>query len=112
MLNFSLSQIIEIKLDFILFIFLNFKKSILSQIFYVQGKRAKAEPLKSWGEVDGKELALYDGRYGLYGKYGKDNFALRQDLKGNAEAAKNLSVEELLEMFKAYTPKKKTRKKK
>ncbi len=77
-----------------------------------KGKKAKAEPLKSYGEVEGKELSLYDGRYGLYGKYGKDNFALRQDLKGNAEAVQNLTVEELMEMFKAYTPKKKTRKKK
>lgn len=78
-----------------------------------KGKRgkAKAEPILNLGEVDGKELAVYDGRYGLYGKYGKDNFALRQDLKKDAEAVKALTSEELLEMFKAYTPKKKPRKK-
>jgi len=77
-----------------------------------KGGRAKAEPIKSYGEIDGKELAVYDGRYGLYGKYGKDNFALPQDLKADAEAVKALSVAELLELFKAYTPKKKPRKKK
>ncbi len=76
-----------------------------------KGKRAKAEPLATFGEVEGKPLAVYDGRYGLYGKYGKDNFALRQDLKSDPEGVKKLTAGELLDMFAAYTPKKKGKKK-
>ena len=92
---------------------MNLEEAVRTIHTSVKGKRgkAKAEPIVSLGEVDGKELAVYDGRYGLYGKYGKDNFALRQDLKKDVEAVKALTAEELLEMFKAYTPKKKPRKK-
>ena len=70
-----------------------------------------AEPVKTFGEVDGKLLAVFSGRYGLYGKYGKDNFALEKEMKSDPSALDTLTVEKMLELYKNYTPKEKPKKK-
>lgn len=77
-----------------------------------KGTKGQAtEPVKTFGEVDGKLLAVFSGRYGLYGKYGKDNFALEKEMKSNPSALDTLTVEKMLELYKNYTPKEKTKKK-
>ncbi len=75
------------------------------------GKGSSAEPVKSFGEVEGKALAIFSGRFGLYGKYGKDNFALENEMKKDPSALETLTQEKMLEMFHNYTPKEKPKKK-
>ena len=76
----------------------------------IEKKGAKgqaSEPVKSFGEVDGKLLAVYTGRYGVYGKFGKDNFALEKEMKKDPSSLDTLTTEKMLELFKSYTPKEK-----
>lgn len=75
------------------------------------GKGSSSEPIKSFGEVDGKLLAVFNGRFGFYGKYGKDNFALESAMKKDISEVEALTKEKMLELFNNYTPKEKSKKK-
>ncbi|MDC7247384.1 MAG: type I DNA topoisomerase [Sphaerochaetaceae bacterium] len=85
--------------------------ALLNQPKPGQSKKGKSEPVRSFGEVDGKLLAVYNGRYGFYGKYGSENFALEDEMKKNAAKLEELTEEKMLELYKNYTPAKKTKKK-
>ncbi len=100
--------------DFDTLIDMNLEKAInlLKEHKENNGAKGKTtEPIKSFGEIDGKLLAIYNGRFGYYGKYGKDNFALEKEMKKDIEAIENLTAEKALEMFKNYTPKPKAKRK-
>lgn len=63
--------------------------------------RLAAEPVVSFGEYDGKPLAVYNGKYGFYGKLGSDNFALPKEMKRDAVALKGLTREKMIELANA-----------
>jgi DNA topoisomerase-1 len=64
-------------------------------------KGRKSEPIISFGEHEGKALAVYYGRYGYYGKLGGKNFPLPNEMKKDEEALKELTKEKMVELFLA-----------
>lgn len=58
-----------------------------------KGAKASAEPVKSFGELDGEPLAVHNGKYGFYGKWGKLNFPLPKEMKKDASALESLTME-------------------
>jgi DNA topoisomerase-1 len=56
-----------------------------------RGKRAPATPIKEFKEYEGKALAVYNGRYGYYGKWGKINFPLPNEMKKDLSALEALT---------------------
>jgi DNA topoisomerase-1 len=68
------------------------------------GKGKAAEPVRSFEELDGKQLAVFNGKYGFYGKWGKDNFALPKEMKSDASALEALTRDQMVELAHAPKP--------
>jgi DNA topoisomerase-1 len=64
------------------------------------GKGKTVEPEISFGELDGKPLAVFNGKYGFYGKWGKENFPLPKEMKKDGAALKSLTREQMEELAK------------
>lgn len=75
-------------------------------------KQDAAKPVVDFGEVEGKLLGVFNGRYGFYGKIGDMNFQLPKEMKQDASALEKLTREQMIELSQsAKPPKKGTRKK-
>ncbi len=64
-------------------------------------KGKPVEPMISFGEHEGQPLGIYDGKYGFYGKWGKENFTLPSAMKKDAEALKTLTKEQVIDLAQA-----------
>ncbi|MFA7125083.1 MAG: type I DNA topoisomerase [Sphaerochaetaceae bacterium] len=66
-----------------------------------QKKKGSAEKkaIADFGEHDGKPLSIQFGRYGYYGKHGKDNFRLPAEYRKDKDAVLKLTREDLIRML-------------
>lgn len=60
----------------------------------------KTAPLIDFGDQDGKNLAIYHGRYGFYLKHGDKNISLPKPLQNDESACKALSKETAISFLK------------
>ena len=67
--------------------------------------RKVIKPIKDLGTHNKKALAIYDGKYGPYIKWGKENYSLPKDTK-----IESLALEEVLELIKSKVKQNKKRK--
>jgi DNA topoisomerase-1 len=64
--------------------------------------KGSKEPLKTLGQHDKKDVNIFDGRYGPYIKYGKDNIKIPKE-----KDMDSLTLEEAIELIAAKQPEKK-----
>lgn len=76
-----------------------------------EGKSGVVEPIHVFDDFEGKQLAVFNGKYGFYGKWGKDNFALPKEMKKDAAALTSLTREQMIELARAPKPERPTGKK-
>jgi DNA topoisomerase-1 len=64
-------------------------------------KAAATTPVREFGEHQDKPLTVHLGRYGYYGKWGNDNFALPADMKKDEAALDSLDKSRMVELAEA-----------
>ncbi|MGI6432994.1 MAG: type I DNA topoisomerase [Sphaerochaetaceae bacterium] len=62
------------------------------------GKRGAAPPLKEFEPLEGKSLGVFNGKYGFYGKWGKDNFTLPKEMRKDANELEKLTQQQMVEL--------------
>lgn len=80
--------------------------SLLAEVKGRAKSSRKAEALISFGEHKENELGVFSGRYGFYGKWGKKNFPLANNMKKDEEALKELTKEMMIEFLEKSLAKK------
>jgi len=75
-----------------------------------RGTAKAKEPVKSFGEHEGKPLGVFNGKFGFYGKIGDMNFQLPKEMKADANALESLTQAQMVELSKSAKPPKKGKK--
>ncbi|MHC1692055.1 MAG: type I DNA topoisomerase [Sphaerochaetaceae bacterium] len=72
-----------------------------------RASRSAPEPVMAFGEYEGNQLVVVNGKYGFYGKLGKLNIPLPMAMRKDAVALKTLTRDQLVELLKEREAKKK-----